>query len=707
MAFAATYTGARWRDGLPPGVYEDVPRPVLPRDVRMDVAAFIGLTERGPVATPVAVKSWDEFRRHFGNAGGGRLLPQSVFLFFANGGRRCVVVRALNYDRARTAAWRLPGLKTGATDGVTVYARSPGAWGNRLSMTTRFLLRPAALAAPQGDEPSTPQTLIGRRGRLAIGTLIRFVVKDDSGRLADEFRYVTDTRPIDSGTTEVVFDKTVTGALRVPDVVNAAQEVRVRLDIDLDGELRESWDGATLRPEHPEFLVRLLGRRSHDERYLRNHPFETGDPIDGSKEANRLDGLLLDADSRRAGSSLVRPDPSLLTEPLLLDLDLSSGAVGDAVGADTFGLVERGDDGAEETLREHFFVPPSALIADRVAVFADQPAPPDALRTYDERNETQPVSIVHLPDLVHPRRVDEIEAFEESAPRPELRFGDCIPPPPTRYEPHLDYPKLSLSHEPGSIAGYQRRLVEWCERFGDWIAILDLPPGLDTGEVLNWRRKVISQRAALYAPFLRCAPIENPLAPLVTVPPGGAVCGVIARKERTALVHAAPANETLHSVVALNDDPRQPDAGFLHEARINAIRETELGFDLLGSRTTSADPQWTHISVRRLIDYLERQLAVDTRWAVFEPNNRVLWSRLTRGVERRLRPLYDRGAFAGGSVAEAYFVRCDGTVNTQSALDNGQVIVLVGVAPSVPAEFIVFRLTQLSDGTASLEELNA
>ena len=103
MAFAATYTGARWRDGLPPGVYEDVPRVVLPRDVRMDVAAFIGLTERGPVATPVAVESWDEFRRHFGNAGGGRLLPQSVFLFFANGGQRCVVVRALNYDYVMTS----------------------------------------------------------------------------------------------------------------------------------------------------------------------------------------------------------------------------------------------------------------------------------------------------------------------------------------------------------------------------------------------------------------------------------------------------------------------------------------------------------------------------------------------------------------------------------------------------------------------------
>ncbi len=706
MPYAATHTGARWREGLPPGVYEDVSRPLVPRDVRMDVAGFVGLTERGPVATPVAVESWDEFGRFFGEAGGGRLLPQSVFLFFANGGRRCVVVRALNYDSARTAAWLLPGLKTGSNGDITVYARSPGAWGNRLRMTTRFELRPAGLAMPAGDDPSSPETLIGRFGGLDVGALIRFVLVT-YGELTDEFRYVTDVCPLDRGKAVVTFDQDLTGSIRDRDVVRAAQEVRVQLDITLGGKMQESWTNAALHPNHPDFLVRLLGRRSRCELYLDKQPFETGDSIAGSTEPNRLDGLLLDTDSRRSGSSLIRPEAAFLAESLLPGLKLSAGVLSASVGPETSGLADLGADGANDTEREHFFAAPAALTFDRAGVFANQPAPLAALRAYDERNETQPVSLVHMPDLVHPGQVDKLAAFKDRPPPAELRFGVCVSPPPTEYEPYHVYPNLAVSYEAQKIADYQRRLVTWCEQVGDWIAILDLPPGLGAGEILNRRRAMVSQRAALYSPYLRCAPVENPLDPFVTMPPGGAVCGIIARTERLALVHAAPANKTLREVVALNDDPRQPDAGFLHEARVNAIRATELGFDLLGSRTTTDDPQWTHISVRRLVDYLKRQLALDTRWAVFEPNNRVLWSRLRLGVERRLRPLYDHGAFAGGSEDEAYFVRCDGMVNTQSAMDNGQVIVLVGVAPSVPAEFIVFRLTQLSDGTAILEELNA
>jgi phage tail sheath protein FI len=40
---------------------------------------------------------------------------------------------------------------------------------------------------------------------------------------------------------------------------------------------------------------------------------------------------------------------------------------------------------------------------------------------------------------------------------------------------------------------------------------------------------------------------------------------------------------------------------------------------------------------------------------------------------------------------------------TQADIDNGRLIVLVGVAPVKPAEFVVFRISQFSDG-AGLEE---
>ena len=101
MTGNATHTGALFRPGLPPGVYEDRPTYVAPRDVRMDVAAFVGLAERGPVNLPVVIESYPEFEYHFGRAGAGRLMPQSVWLFFENGGRRCVVVRRPSKKRLK------------------------------------------------------------------------------------------------------------------------------------------------------------------------------------------------------------------------------------------------------------------------------------------------------------------------------------------------------------------------------------------------------------------------------------------------------------------------------------------------------------------------------------------------------------------------------------------------------------------------------
>ncbi len=125
----------------------------------------------------------------------------------------------------------------------------------------------------------------------------------------------------------------------------------------------------------------------------------------------------------------------------------------------------------------------------------------------------------------------------------------------------------------------------------------------------------------------------------------------------------------------------------------------------MGSRTTSPERQWTHLCVRRLIDYLKRQLELDTRWAAFEPNGHVLRRRLVQTVDRRMRRLFDAGALAGRTPAEAWFVRCDEEVNTTADVDAGRVIVLLGAAPAAPSEFIVFRLVHMSDGMSLVGEV--
>ncbi len=48
----------------------------------------------------------------------------------------------------------------------------------------------------------------------------------------------------------------------------------------------------------------------------------------------------------------------------------------------------------------------------------------------------------------------------------------------------------------------------------------------------------------------------------------------------------------------------------------------------------------------------------------------------------------------GARPEDAYFVRCDRTTMSQSDLDNGRLICLIGVAPTKPAEFVIFRIGQ-------------
>jgi phage tail sheath protein FI len=48
----------------------------------------------------------------------------------------------------------------------------------------------------------------------------------------------------------------------------------------------------------------------------------------------------------------------------------------------------------------------------------------------------------------------------------------------------------------------------------------------------------------------------------------------------------------------------------------------------------------------------------------------------------------------GRTPAEAYFVRCDEKTMSQDDIDQGRLICEIGIAPSKPAEFVIFRIQQ-------------
>lgn len=84
------------------------------------VAAFVGRALRGPLNTPVSVRSFAQFSQRFGGIWGQSSLGPAVQQFFDHGGRRVYVVRVAN--NARGATLCLPG-----ADGVLILtAVEPG-----------------------------------------------------------------------------------------------------------------------------------------------------------------------------------------------------------------------------------------------------------------------------------------------------------------------------------------------------------------------------------------------------------------------------------------------------------------------------------------------------------------------------------------------------------------------------------------------------
>lgn len=84
---------------------------------------------------------------------------------------------------------------------------------------------------------------------------------------------------------------------------------------------------------------------------------------------------------------------------------------------------------------------------------------------------------------------------------------------------------------------------------------------------------------------------------------------------------------------------------------------------------------------------------------VFEPNDEPTWARVRRSVRNFLTNVWRDGALQGATPEEAFFVTCDRTTMTQTDIDNGKLIMEIGIAPVKPAEFVIFRIGQWSGGS--------
>ncbi|MCL7412021.1 MAG: phage tail sheath family protein [ANME-2 cluster archaeon] len=251
-----------------------------------------------------------------------------------------------------------------------------------------------------------------------------------------------------------------------------------------------------------------------------------------------------------------------------------------------------------------------------------------------------------------------------------------------------------------SITGLTDSIISHCENMKDRFAILQ--SAQSAGPISTLVPPKDSKYAAFYYPWIQVMDPATNIPKLV--PPGGHMAGVYARSDTERGVHKAPANEIVRGAQKLQFPLTKSEQDILNPKGVNCIRAFKgRGIRVWGARTTSSDPLWKYLNVRRLFLYLEESIDHGTQWVVFEPNNEKLWARVKQSVSQFLTTVWRDGALMGLTPEEAFFVKCDRSTMTQADLDNGKLIVIIGVAPVKPAEFVIFRIAQWAGGSAPTE----
>ena len=126
---------------LSPGVYvEEVDKGSKPiAGVGTAVAAFVGLTQKGPVNTATLVTNWTQFVEGFGDFIEGSFMAHSVYGYFNNGGGRCYIVRVGasedgGADASPTAVAALPSASDAALETLQITALGAADAGSDISV---------------------------------------------------------------------------------------------------------------------------------------------------------------------------------------------------------------------------------------------------------------------------------------------------------------------------------------------------------------------------------------------------------------------------------------------------------------------------------------------------------------------------------------------------------------------------------------------
>jgi phage tail sheath protein FI len=267
--------------------------------------------------------------------------------------------------------------------------------------------------------------------------------------------------------------------------------------------------------------------------------------------------------------------------------------------------------------------------------------------------------------------------------------------------------EIAIVAAPGMLdEAVQERIIEHCENLRDRFAVLDGAATVDEftkPEIQGTTRD--SSYAGVYFPWIKVFdPSEKLMTPAgdgsVYVAPSGHVAGVFARVDGERGVYKAPANEVVRGALDVRYMLGKADQEGLNPAGVNVIRSFGGNIKIWGARTAGGDANgdFKYVSTRRFFNFLCESIDEGTQFVVFEPNGPALWQRIVRSVSDFLLNQWRDGALLGETPRQAFFVRCDSETNPPEVREAGRVVCEVGVAIVKPAEFVIFRVQQITGG---------
>ena len=693
---------------LSPGVYvEEIdtgPKPI--EGVSTSTAGFVGLTKRGAaIGLPVLVTSFPDFQRKFGGHFdfgpsflGHNYLPFAVDGFFNNGGKRVFIMRVIG---------------TGATIASTT---AQGGLVTRLKTGEN---------AAVGQDKLKLATLRG----IHDGTKLKLrMIKD--GVTYESADLSIDTDGINRATGEV----TVSAPFTITPTGPPAFEARyTTVFTDLDG-LNPAGIPTPPLPLGPldtrenTFVMKAKDEGSWGKDIVIQAFHESAARaemdtfVSGAVDDNKI--LLkstagfyanawveIDRGSDKIFRRVISVDGLVLTlhGPVLAAIDVDPQAPATTTIFSTcefrlvvsYGAVTEQFGGLTlENIPGRYYV--DQINNGSTLISVDAPAAP---------TDVHPFFFPSGADGL--RLLLDTGGSDGSAPSETQYLGGGDPGSRTGIKALEDIDQISIIAAPGIVGqNVQNALIEQCERLMDRFAILDPKP--KTGNVAPDLNDIQSQRnlydtkyAAFYYPRLM---VTNPLTEIVIpIPPSGHMAGIYARTDIERGVHKAPANEVVRNILGLELTINKAEQDILNPSPVNInvvrdFRASGRGYRVWGARCITSDTIWKYVPVRRLFIFLEESLDEGTQWVVFEPNDEPLWARVRQSVTNFLTRVWRDGALMGTKLEEAFFVKCDRTTMTQDDIDNGRLIMIIGVAPVKPAEFVIIRIGQKTGG-AEIEEL--